>query len=112
MRIDLFGDTVDAIRFFDPESQRSLDAAQSVTITPATELPTGDGQPPRLDTTDLDEAWRERVEGDLEKLAAGEPFDEQDFYRGLAARRPATAHLPKGGILVLDNPRRIGDAPG
>jgi len=110
VRIDLFGDTVDAIRFFDPESQRSLDAAQSVTITPATELPTGDGQPPRLDTTDLDEAWRERVEGDLEKLAAGEPFDEQDFYRGLAARRPATAHLPKGGILVLDNPRRIGDA--
>ena len=110
VRIDLFGDTIDAIRFFDPESQRSLDPVQSVTITPATELPPEDDRPPRLDTADLAEESRERVEADLEKLAAGEPFDEQDFYRGLAARRPATAHLPKGGIVVLDNPRRIGDA--
>ena len=110
VRIDLFGDTIDAIRFFDPESQRSLDPVQSVTITPATELPPEDDRPPRLDTADLAEESRERVEADLEKLAAGEPFDEQDFYRGLAAHRPATAHLPKGGIVVLDNPRRIGDA--
>ena len=110
VRIDLFGDTIDAIRFFDPESQRSLDPVQSVTITPATELTPEDDRPPRLDTADLAEGSRERVEADLEKLAAGEPFDEQDFYRGLAARRPATAHLPKGGIVVLDNPRRIGDA--
>ena len=110
VRIDLFGDTIDAIRFFDPESQRSLDPVQSVTITPATELAPEDDRPLHLDTADLAEESRERVEADLEKLAAGEPFDEQDFYRGLAARRPATAHLPKGGIVVLDNPRRIGDA--
>ena len=110
VRIDLFGDTIDAIRFFDPESQRSLDAVESVTITPATELPPEDDRPPRLDTADLDDAWREQVEADLEKVAAGEPFDEQDFYRGLAARRPATAHLPEGGVVVLDNPRRLRDA--
>ena len=38
VRLDFFDDTIDTIRYFDPESQRSLDPLQSIVITPATEL--------------------------------------------------------------------------
>ncbi len=38
-RIDLFDNDIDTIRRFDPESQRSLDAVESIKILPAREFP-------------------------------------------------------------------------
>jgi len=35
VRLDFFGDSVDGIRVFHPETQRSLDTAESVTVSPA-----------------------------------------------------------------------------
>jgi transcription-repair coupling factor (superfamily II helicase) len=39
LRIDLFGDEIEAVRRFDPESQRSLDSVASVRMLPAREVP-------------------------------------------------------------------------
>src|SRR5271156_1636584 len=39
LRIDLFDDEIEAIRTFDPESQRSLDSLDSVRLLPAREVP-------------------------------------------------------------------------
>ena len=39
-RIELFGDSIDSIRAFDPESQRSLDKVERVELLPAREIPT------------------------------------------------------------------------
>ena len=39
LRIDLFGTEIEAIRRFDPESQRSLDSVDSVRMLPAREVP-------------------------------------------------------------------------
>ena len=39
LRIDLFGTEIEAIRSFDPETQRSLDSVQSVRLLPAREVP-------------------------------------------------------------------------
>jgi transcription-repair coupling factor (superfamily II helicase) len=39
LRIDLFDDEIEAIRRFDPETQRSLDALDSVRLLPAREVP-------------------------------------------------------------------------
>jgi transcription-repair coupling factor (superfamily II helicase) len=39
LRIDLFGDEIEAIRRFDPDSQRSLDPVRSVRMLPAREVP-------------------------------------------------------------------------
>jgi transcription-repair coupling factor (superfamily II helicase) len=58
-RVDLFGDEVDSIRTFDPDTQRSLYPVPEVRLLPGREFP-------------LDEAarqafrarWRERLEGD------------------------------------------------
>ena len=61
-RVDLFGDEVDSIRTFDPDSQRSLYPVPQVQLLPGREFP-------------MDEAarnafrarWRERLEGDPTK---------------------------------------------
>ena len=58
-RVDLFGDEVDSIRTFDPDTQRSLYPVPEVRLLPGREFP-------------MDEAargafrnrWRERIEGD------------------------------------------------
>jgi len=39
LRIELFGDTIDSIRWFDVETQRSEDAAGAVTVLPMTHFP-------------------------------------------------------------------------
>ncbi len=39
-RIDLFGDEIENIRFFDPESQKSVGETHSLSILPAREFPT------------------------------------------------------------------------
>ena len=38
VRLDFFGDTIDNIRYFNPETQRSVESLSSVAIGPATEL--------------------------------------------------------------------------
>jgi transcription-repair coupling factor (superfamily II helicase) len=61
-RVDLFGDEVDSIRTFDPDSQRSLYPVPEVRLLPGREFP-------------MDEAsrnafrarWREKIEGDPTK---------------------------------------------
>ena len=62
-RVDLFGDEVDSIRTFDPDSQRSLYPVPEVRLLPGREFP-------------MDEAarnafrsrWRERMEGDPSRV--------------------------------------------
>ncbi|MBV9345557.1 MAG: DEAD/DEAH box helicase, partial [Gammaproteobacteria bacterium] len=59
LRIDLFDEEIEAIRRFDPESQRSLDALESVRLLPAREVP--------LDVAAVREfrrRYRTRFEGD------------------------------------------------
>src|SRR6201996_4227976 len=39
VRLDLFGDTIESIRIFDPASQRSADSRQRLTLRPVSEVP-------------------------------------------------------------------------
>jgi transcription-repair coupling factor (superfamily II helicase) len=39
VRVELFGDTVDSLRLFDPETQRSGDAVESLTVEPISQFP-------------------------------------------------------------------------
>jgi transcription-repair coupling factor (superfamily II helicase) len=39
VRLDLFGDTIEAIRLFDPSTQRSADRRQRLTLRPVSEVP-------------------------------------------------------------------------
>ena len=59
LRIDLFDDEIEAIRRFDPDTQRSLDTLPSVRLLPAREVPL-DPQAVK----DFRRRYRTRFEGD------------------------------------------------
>ncbi|WKB53149.1 transcription-repair coupling factor [Eleftheria terrae] len=61
-RVDLFGDEVDSIRTFDPDSQRSLYPVPEVRLLPGREFPMDEDARARFRAR-----WRERIEGDPSK---------------------------------------------
>ena len=58
-RVDLFGDEVDSIRTFDPDTQRSLYPVPEVRLLPGREFPMDDAARGAFRNR-----WRERIEGD------------------------------------------------
>ena len=58
-RVDLFGDEIDSIRTFDPDSQRSLYPVPEVRLLPGREFPMDEAARAAFRTR-----WRERIEGD------------------------------------------------
>jgi transcription-repair coupling factor (superfamily II helicase) len=77
LRIDLFDDEIEAIRRFDPDTQRSLDALEAVRLLPARETP--------LDP-DAVRAFRRRYRTRFE----GDPT-RSEIYRGVSE-----GHAPPG----------------
>lgn len=61
-RVDLFGDEVDSIRTFDPDSQRSLYPVPEVRLLPGREFPMDEAA-----RTAFRARWREKMEGDPTK---------------------------------------------
>ena len=62
-RVDLFGDEVDSIRTFDPDSQRSLFPVPEVRLLPGREFPMDEAA-----RTAFRSRWREKMEGDPTKV--------------------------------------------
>lgn len=109
VRIELFGDEVDTIRYFDPGTQRSLpDAVKEVVIAPAREaLPIAAvslGQeleeiaPPKLD--DLP-TWQD----DVPFLAEGKPTEFLEFYLPMIYKNPASLldYIPADAPVFVDD---------
>ncbi|MFG6415201.1 transcription-repair coupling factor [Roseateles sp. DC23W] len=61
-RVDLFGDEVDSIRVFDPDSQRSLYPVPNVRLLPGREFPMDDAARKAFRNR-----WREKMDGDPTK---------------------------------------------
>ncbi len=59
LRVDLFGDTVESIHTFDPDSQRSLYPVDAVQLLPGHEFALDDAARQRFRAQ-----WREQIEGD------------------------------------------------
>jgi transcription-repair coupling factor (superfamily II helicase) len=62
-RVDLFGDEVDSIRTFDPDTQRSLYPVPEVRLLPGREFPMDEDARTRFRAR-----WREKMEGDPSKV--------------------------------------------
>jgi transcription-repair coupling factor (superfamily II helicase) len=96
-RVDLFGDEVDSIRTFDPDSQRSLYPVPAVRLLPGREFP-------------MDEAarkafrarWREKLDGDPTKSRIYKDIDQGIASGGIEY------YLP----LFFDQPGSIFDYIG
>jgi transcription-repair coupling factor (superfamily II helicase) len=74
-RIDLFGDTIDTIRTFDADTQRSLYPVREVRLLPGREFPMDD-----LARTAFRSRWREVFEGDPSRSSV-----YKDIGSGIAA---------------------------
>jgi transcription-repair coupling factor (superfamily II helicase) len=105
LRIDLFDEDIEAIRRFDPETQRSLDSLDSVRLLPAREVP--------LDAEGVKgfrRRWRIRFEGDPTQSSLYRGVSEGlappgiEFYQPLFFEETATLfdYLPKDAVLVRD----------
>jgi transcription-repair coupling factor (superfamily II helicase) len=120
VRIELFGDEIETMRYFDPTTQRSLsvggrEAASSVVITPAREaLPTAATaladvwQDESFPDEDSLPSWRD----DLAALKSGTGFPNLEYYLPLIYPRPATLldYLPPRGLLVIDDWNELATA--
>ena len=105
LRIDLFDNEVEAIRRFDPETQRSLDSLDRVRLLPAREVP--------LDAEavkDFRRRFRTRFEGDPTRSNVYRGVSEGlapagiEFYLPLFFEETATLidYLPPNAVIVRD----------
>jgi transcription-repair coupling factor (superfamily II helicase) len=80
VRLDLFGDTIESIRIFDPTTQRSADRRQRLTLRPVSEVPLDQGAISRFRS-----GWRESF---------GQPAAEDPIYLSISdgRRHPGMEH--------------------
>ncbi|HEY7359122.1 MAG TPA: transcription-repair coupling factor, partial [Ktedonobacterales bacterium] len=113
VRIEFFGDEIESIRTFDPETQRSLNPIESVLLAPCREaLPQRGPQVAdmlaQLPTETLHQDAADRWARDLDALRGRESFDDLAFYLPYL-HHPATLleYLPPDAALALDMPDRL-----
>ncbi|WP_454763723.1 transcription-repair coupling factor [Cupriavidus campinensis] len=103
-RIDLFGDEIETIRAFDPDTQRSLYPVKEVRLLPGREFPLDDAA-----RTAFRGRWREVFEGDPTKspiykdIGNGVPSAGIEYYLPLFFEQSATLfdYLPAGTQLAF-----------
>ncbi|HEX6836950.1 MAG TPA: CarD family transcriptional regulator, partial [Polyangia bacterium] len=109
LRIELFGDLVESIRFFDPESQRTMRAVDEIYVHPVRETVLTRGNRLRdrlLEAGDRAEQPSSKTRAMLDQIEKGE-----DFF-GIEALTPAfhermasiVEYLPEGSLLFIDEP--------
>jgi transcription-repair coupling factor (superfamily II helicase) len=101
-RVDLFGDEIDSIRTFDPDTQRSLYPVPDVRLLPGREFPMD--EPAR---NAFRARWRERFEGDPTKvrlykdIGAGIATAGIEYYLPLFFDATATVFDYLGGAATV-----------
>ncbi|HEY3358357.1 MAG TPA: transcription-repair coupling factor [Polyangia bacterium] len=111
-RIELFGDLVESIRFFDPQTQRTMRSLKELYLHPVRETVRTRGSDPRprvLAAADAAEHPSSRTRAILEQIEQG-----QDFFgvEGLApafhARMGSLAeYVPEGALWLVDDPEAV-----
>jgi len=103
-RLDLFGDTIETIRTFDADSQRSLYPVNEVRLLPGREFPMDEAA-----RTTFRGRWREQFEGDPSRsviykdISSGIPSAGIEYYLPLFFDETATLfdYLPQGAALAM-----------
>ncbi|HZU68811.1 MAG TPA: transcription-repair coupling factor [Ktedonobacteraceae bacterium] len=113
VRIEFFGDEIESLRTFDPETQRSLNAIDFCVVSPAREAlplrgPEAAKELAQLNSSMLHRDAEERWNRDLEALRGRHSFDDITFYLPyLHAQASILDYLRSKGLVVLDNPEGI-----
>ncbi|MFC1904429.1 transcription-repair coupling factor [Chloroflexota bacterium] len=114
-RLEFFGNTIDSIRFFDPESQRSITTVSEVTISPATELLAlrlsnqTELEPilSSLDLTGCNPEVRQRFQEELAMMFNKQRFSNIPFYASLFNQDSILDYVPQDCLLILDEASNI-----
>ncbi len=122
LRIELFGDEIESIRAFDPNTQRSTGPVPALRLAPSRETLYAHMDPALPDeirgyaereatTLEPDHAEKllEAVAEDADRLAERAYFDRLDLYRPYLHPDSGCAIdlLPEDGLLVLDEPLEL-----
>jgi transcription-repair coupling factor (superfamily II helicase) len=106
VRMDLFGDQVESIRRFEPESQRSIMRVDDCVLLPLTEY-----QKSRPLLAELNELMRETGIPGRDLPPPGEPFPGWELVAAMARHRPASVFsLPERPVVVWDEPEQVRGA--
>ena len=127
VRIELFGDEVESIRWFDPESQRSSAHTDAIDIGPAREILLSpelaesgakaladllELECERFEAEDDDDAstrLRVAIEDDIARLQNRAYFDGVEYYIPLLYTQEHCLldYLPADAVVILDEPHQI-----
>jgi transcription-repair coupling factor (superfamily II helicase) len=114
-RLEFFGNRIDSIRLFDPDSQRSMRAVPAIRVTPATELLALASSDPtklkqvfnRLDLSGLNAEALRQFEQDFALLADRGKIVGQQFYAPLFNEASLIDYLPHNGAVIVDEPESL-----
>ena len=116
-RLELWGDEIDSIRHFDPETQRSTDMVDSVTIIPAQETLPGlvdreqlDRMLGAIDMSGCSAETRDRISGEIDMLLEGMEAEEIDFYAGFFNTGSLFEYFAEDALLVTVRPNEVAEA--
>ncbi len=119
LRIELFGDEIESLRYFDPATQRSQDRVEQALITPASESlprfgPLAAEKLARWDLSALSKDDAEPFVRDREALANGVTFNGIEFYLPLLYSQPGNLleYLPEKGLVILEDREELAGAWG
>ncbi|SEO92986.1 transcription-repair coupling factor (superfamily II helicase) [Amphibacillus marinus] len=127
VRIELFDEEVDSIRFFDANSQRSLEKVDKVTILPVTELLlTGEDMSRAADRLENSlaaalkknknanekAALHEQIHHDLDRLRRREGFEDMYKYNQYYYDQPSSLldYLGNDGYIFIDEIGRVQES--
>jgi len=110
-RIDYFGNVIEEIRSFDPQSQRSTGTLEQITIGPAIEAFSLLSATPqqirqifnRFDTGSVEPGLKDQMLADMEKLLEGRHFPEVNYYAPVVNRDSILSFMPPDSVVVLDD---------
>jgi transcription-repair coupling factor (superfamily II helicase) len=113
VRVEFFGDTVDSIRSFDPETQRSVERLRSILVPPMREQPDrrrtlvewGDAASARWTAPEFGAELRQK----LAAAERGESFPGWEFLVPLVEPLAASAldYLSPNTLVVVDEPAEV-----
>jgi transcription-repair coupling factor (superfamily II helicase) len=119
VRIDLWGNRVDTVRFFESASQRSTDHIPALRVLPAAELLPSHADHDAveaavrgLDFSNTQTAERDRVHGDLAEILSGSSTDAGALYTGFMLHHTLLDHLPSAtdAVLIVSEPAEVVEA--
>ena len=111
VRVELFGDTIDTLRWFDVETQRSEEPSGPITIYPITQFPvtkeTRQKLAKRLSLDFMDPHFRHDVADKIEKLQENGTFPGIEHYVPVAMESATFADYIRDWDLILIEPDQI-----